>query len=294
MRPFRFGVNLTGLDSRDGWLDKSRMVEELGYDVLAFSDHIGGQAPFAGLAAAAAVTHRVKLAAAVLNSALWNPVLLTREVMTAGRLTGGRFELGLGAGYVRAEFESAGTPWGTPGSRVRRLEETVAEVSRLLDHPREMGDPSPPPRPPLMIGANGDRALRLAARQADIVSFAAARLKPGATHGTLQLLDADEVTERVAFFEKAAERGAAVERHILAQTVQVTDDRAGAIAALRRRMPHLSAEQVAAIPTVLIGTPRQIADQLRQRRETFGISYVCVQEHAARDFASVVNLLSGT
>ena len=295
MRPFRFGVNLTSLDAREEWSAKCRTAESLGYDLITVSDHLGGQAPFPALVAAAGVTRRVRLATFVLNSAFWNPALLAREVMTTHRLTGRRLELGIGTGYVRSEFEKDGAEWGTPGSRVRRLEETVAEVTHLLDHPRELGDPNPPERPPLMIGANGDRVLRLAARHADIVSFSVARLKPASGHGALELLDADETEERVRHFEQAAgDRAETIERNILAQTIVVTNDRLSAVASLQRRMRHLTAEQIMEIPSVLIGTPEGIADQLRDRRDRFGFSFICVQESAIRDFAPVIKLLSGS
>jgi len=180
------------------------------------------------------------------------------------------------------------------GDRVRRLEETVTEVLRLLAHPRELGDPNPPVRPPLMIGGNGDRTLRMSARHADVVSFSAAALKSGATRGTLHLLGAEEVAERVRYFESVAgDRAQQVERNILAQTVAVTDEPRRAAASLRRRMPQLTVDQVADIPTVLLGTHAQIAALLQERRERFGFSYICVQESAMRDFAPVVGLLSG-
>jgi probable F420-dependent oxidoreductase len=294
MKAFRFGVNLTSLDGRDAWLDKCRDAERLGYDVITVSDHLGGQSPFPALAAAAAVTERVALATFVLNSAFWNPVLLAREVMTAIRLTGGRFQLGAGAGYVRSEFDKVGVSWGAARDRARRLEDMVTEVIRLLDHPRELGDPNPAARPPLMIGGNGDRTLRLAARHADVVSFSAATLKPGAARGALRLLGAEEVEERVRYFESVAgERARQVERNLLAQTVVATDDRTRAAAALRRRMPRLTVDQIAEMPTVLLGTAAQMAAQLQARRERFGFSYICVQESAMWDFAPVVGLLSG-
>jgi len=295
MRPFRFGVNLTSLNAREEWTTKCRTAEALGYDVITVSDHLGGPAPFPALVAAASVTRRIRVATFVLNSAFWNPVLLAREVMTTNRLTGGRLELGIGTGYVRSEFDKAGAEWGTPGNRVRCLEKTVAKVTHLLDHPRELGDPSPPERPPLMIGANGDRVLHLAARHADIVSFSVARLKPGSGHGTLELLDADETEERVRHFEQVAgERAETIERNILAQTVVVTHDQLSAAASLQRRMRHLTTKQIIEVPSVLIGTPEDIADRLRERRERFGFSFVCVQESALRDFAPVVELLSGS
>ncbi|MGH8916849.1 MAG: LLM class flavin-dependent oxidoreductase, partial [Actinomycetes bacterium] len=195
---------------------------------------------------------------------------------------------------VRSEFDKAGLEWGTAGQRVGRLEDTVTELVRLLDHPRELGVATAPPRPPLMIGGNGDRVLRLAARHADVVSFSAAILKPGATRGSLDLLGAEAVQERTDYFAKVAgDRAEAVERNLLAQTVVVTEDPEAALAALRRRMPRLTAEEIADIPTVLVGPPAMIATRLRDRRERYGVSYVSVQESALYDFAPVVELLSG-
>lgn len=290
MRPFTFGVNVTSLIDPDPWLAKCRTAERLGYGLITVSDHLGGQAPFPALVAAAAVTSHVRLAPLVLNSAFWNPVLLAREVMTTARLTGGRLQVGVGSGYVRSEFEKIGVEWGTAGDRVRRLERTVGELVHLLDHPREVGDPGPTVRPPLIIGGNGDRTLRLAARHADIVSFAGAALKPGATRGALQLLDADGVEQRVRYFESVA-GDREVERGILVQAVVVTDDRATGLELLRRRMPQFGVGQIAELPTVLVGTHEQIAAQLVRGRERFGFTHVCVQDAAMRDFAPVVALL---
>lgn len=294
MKKFRFGVNLNSATGHREWTEKCRAAEALGYDVLTVPDHLGTQAPFPALVAAAAVTSRVRVAAFVLNSAFWNPVLLAREVMTTDRLTDRRLEVGLGTGYVRSEFDKAGVEWGTAGSRVDRLEAAVTGMTRLLGNPRELGDTLPPARPPVLIGGNGDRVLRLAARHADVVAFTGAVLKRGATRGTLELLDAAAVAERVAFFTEAAgERAAEIERNILVQAVVVTERRQDAVASLRRRMPHLTAEQVADAPTVLIGSVKEITDRLLERRDHYGFSYICVHESAMKVFAPVVASLSG-
>ncbi|MFI7102525.1 TIGR03621 family F420-dependent LLM class oxidoreductase [Streptomyces sp. NPDC050161] len=294
MRKFRFGVNLNSATGHQEWTEKCRAAESLGYDVLTVPDHLGVQAPFPALVAAAAVTEHIRVATFVLNSAFWNPVLLAREVRTTDRLTDRRLEVGLGTGYVRSEFDKAGVSWGTAGTRVDRLEETVTEVTRLLDNPRELGDTQPPSRPPLVIGGNGNRVLGLAARHADVVAFTGAVLKRGATRGTLELLDGETVAERVAHFASAAgERGAQIERNILVQAVSVTPRRDEAVEALRRRMPHLTAAQIADTPTVLLGSVKEITDQLRERRDRYGFSYISVHESAMTEFAQVVESLAG-
>ncbi|MDH6131458.1 putative F420-dependent oxidoreductase [Kitasatospora sp. MAA4] len=294
MKSFRFGVNLVPPARREQWWESCRTAERLGYDVIAVPDHLGVPSPFPAMVSAAAATERVRLTAFVLNSAFWNPVLLARDVLTADGLTDGRVEVGLGTGYVRAEFEKAGFDWGTAGSRVGRLEQTAGELRGLLAEPRALGFAEPPARLPLLIGGNGDRVLRLAARQADIVSFSGAVLAPGSARGTLQLIDAEAMDERVRFFEQAAgDRADQVERNVLVQTVLVTPDRSDAAQSARRRLPYLSAAQILDVPTLLLGTPEQIAATLLERRERYGFSYVCVQERDMAAFAPVVELLSG-
>ncbi|MBC3840212.1 TIGR03621 family F420-dependent LLM class oxidoreductase [Streptacidiphilus sp. 4-A2] len=294
MRDFRFGVLLTPAAGRDEWWASCRRAEELGYDVIAVPDHLGVRSPFPAMMSAAAATERVRLTTYVLNTAFWNPVLLARELLTVDVLTEGRVEAGLGTGYVRTEFEKAGLEWGTPGSRVGHLARTATDLRGLLADPRSLGFAEPAKRVPLLIGGNGDRVLRLAAQHADTASFAGAVLAPGSSRGTLQLIDAEAMDERVAFFAEAAgPRAAEVERNILVQTVLVTDDRRAAAQAMRRHLPYLTVDQIMGVPTLLMGTQEEIAETLLARRERFGISYVSVQERDMAAFAPVVGLLAG-
>ncbi|WP_129312359.1 TIGR03621 family F420-dependent LLM class oxidoreductase [Streptomyces sp. L2] len=288
-RPFRFGVSLTAASTRQAWLDKCRRAEALGYDLIAVPDHLGVLAPFPALVAAAAVTERPRLATYVLNAAFHNPVLLARDALTTQLVTGGRLELGIGAGYAKDEFEAAGIPWTGAGARVRRLSETVTELRRILDDPRLIGWSRAIEPPPLIIGGHGDKMLRLAAAHADVVAFA------GATGGTANLAGADIMAERVAFFEAAAgDRAASMERNIMAHVVIVAPDRDRAIDMLRRRAPHLDGMPgFEELPTVLLGPAEDIAATLLARRERYGISSICVHEPAMAGFASVIKLLAG-
>ncbi|MFD8396078.1 TIGR03621 family F420-dependent LLM class oxidoreductase [Streptomyces sp. NPDC059680] len=288
-RPFRFGVNLTAASTRQAWLDKCRRAEALGYDLIVVPDHLGVLAPFPALVAAAAVTERPRLATYVLNSGFYNPVLLAREVLTTQLVTGGRLELGLGAGHAKDEFETAGIPWTSPGTRVRRLTDTVTELRRIIDDPSLLGWSRTVEPPRLIIGGHGDKVLRLAAAHADVVAFA------GATAGTAHLAGADSMAERVAFFEAAAgDRAESIERNILVQAVIVTADRQRATDTLRRRAPHLGeTNDLADLPTVLLGSPEDIASTLIARRERYGISSICVHEPAMAGFAPVIELLAG-
>ncbi|WP_369360305.1 TIGR03621 family F420-dependent LLM class oxidoreductase [Streptomyces sp. cg2] len=297
-RPFRFGVTLLTLDSGPAWREKCRRAEETGYDVLLVPDHLGRPSPFPALVAAAEATERPRVGTFVLNAGFWNPALLAREVATADALTGGRLELGLGTGYVKGEHDAAGLPFEAPGRRVDHLEHTIRELDRLLGDPGQLPKAVQRPRPPLMIGGNGPRMLRLAARHADIAAFTGARQAPGRPEGTLELLPAEQVAASVAAYAAheahAADRAEPAERNILVQQVLVTDDRRAAARELAAQGVGVDEDQALEVPTLLIGTPAQMAEQLREHRERHGFSYVTVLDRCLEAFAPVVEELKGS
>lgn len=282
-RPFRFGVSLLTPASAAEWRTKCRRAEELGYDVLLVPDHLGMPAPFPALVAAAGATERLGLGTFVLNAGFWNPVLLAREVATTAALTGGRLEVGLGTGYVQAEHERAGLPFGSPRERVDQLRSTVEELLKADG-----------PRVPLLIGGNGDRMLRLAAEHADIAAFAGARLTPGSTEGRLEPVTARDLDERVSrYAELASGRGEPAERNLLIQIVAVTDDPRSALGPLLERRPELSLARALALPTVLVGTLEEVTGRVRGLRERYGFSYLTVLEPYMEAFAPVLAGLAG-
>ncbi len=290
-RPFRFGVNLLAPAPADEWRAKCRRAEELGYDVLLVPDHLGMPAPFPALVAAAEATRRPRLGTFVLNAGFWNPALLAREVATTDALTGGRLELGLGTGYVQAEHETAGLPWGSPRERVDHLRHTVEELERLLGSDSHQPRPVQRPRVPLLIGGGGDRMLRLAAEHADTMAFTGARSAPG---GGLAPVTADEFEERVAQYGKfAAGRDAPAERNLLIQIVAVTDDPGAALREWLPRVPHLTEEQVLDLPIMLVGSQEEIVGRVRALRERYGITYLTVVEAHMEAFAPVMAALRG-
>ncbi|MFF5004092.1 LLM class F420-dependent oxidoreductase [Streptomyces phaeochromogenes] len=290
-RPFRFGVNLMSPAPAGEWRAKCRRAEELGYDVILAPDHLGMPAPFPALVAAAEATERPRLGTFVLNAGFWNPALLAREVATTDALTDGRLELGLGTGYVQAEHETAGLPWGSPGERVDHLRRTVEELERLLGSEDQQPQPVQK-RVPLLIGANGDRMLRLSAEHADIAAFTGARTRDG---GVLEPLAAEELDERVALYRKlAAGRAEPAELNLLIQIVIVTDDPGAAIQPWLSRIPHLTEQQVLELPIVLVGPLDDIVERVRAQRDRFGFSYLTVLEPNMEVFAPVVARLRET
>ncbi|MGW7819628.1 LLM class F420-dependent oxidoreductase [Streptomyces puniciscabiei] len=298
-RPFRFGVSLLTPAPAAEWRAKCRRAEELGYDVILVPDHLGMPAPFPALVAAAEATERPRLGTFVLNAGFYNPALLAREVATTDALTGGRLELGLGTGYVPAEHETAGLPYGSPGERVDHLRRTVEELDRLLGSdglPRSRHRPTGgTPRPvqsrvPLLIGANGDRMLRLTAEHADIAAFTGAR--PGTAPGSLEPLTAEELDERVARYRAlAAGRAEPAELNLLIQLVAVTDDPEPVLKPLLERQSQLTLDSALALPLVLAGPLEEIVARVRAQRERFGFSYLTVLEPYMEAFAPVMERL---
>ncbi|MBM7170731.1 LLM class F420-dependent oxidoreductase [Streptomyces sp. G44] len=293
-RPFRFGVNMMSLTGGDEWREKCRRAEGLGYDVILVPDHLGAPSPFPAVVAAASATERPRVGTFVLNAGFWNPALLAREVATADALTGGRLELGLGTGYVKTEHDAAGLPWGAPGERVDHLRHTVEELGRLLGAGEHQPWPVQQPRPPLLIGGNGDRMLRLTAEHADIAAFTGAKAVPGDTGGRMLHLTPEELDERVAAYRRfAAGRSEPAELNLLIQMVEVTNDRRAAIRPVLEHIPHLTEDAALALPLLLVGTVRQIAEQLRAQRERYGFSYITVLEPYFEAFGPVIEELSG-
>jgi probable F420-dependent oxidoreductase len=294
-RPFRFGVNLFTIESGDAWRGKCRRAEELGFDVLLVPDHLGTAAPFPALTAAAEATERPRVGTFVLNAGFWNPTLLAREVASTDALTGGRLELGLGTGYVRAEHDAAGLPFGSPGERVDHLVRTVEELDRLLGSPEHQPQPHQKPRPPLMIGGNGPRMMRLTAQHADIAAFTGGRSAPGKPEGILELLTAEELESRLADFRGfAADRKEPAEFNILIQQVVEAGDRRAKAREVASYGIGLDEDQALDVPTLLFGTVGQMAGQLREHRERFGFSYISVLEPCMEAFAPVIAELKGS
>jgi probable F420-dependent oxidoreductase len=311
MRDFRFGFNFFDIASPGDFVERCRRGERYGYDVAQVPDHLGSPAPFPTMVAAADATERLRVGTLVLNAAFWNAHLLAREIATADRLTGGRVEVGLGAGHMKWEFDAAGIAWEPFAARVERMTALIGELGRLFGGPDYaerrpvaehygLADLAPVQRsgfggsgPPLLVGGTGDTVLRAAAEHADIVGIAGLYQIKGEPPGTFRLGTAEQAAERVAFARAhAGDRADAIEWNVLVQIVEVTPDRRAAAERLQAaRAPHMTVEEVLDTPFAFIGTHEQIAEQVRERRERFGFSYVTVHGPFMDDFGPVVERL---
>ncbi|HWE91531.1 MAG TPA: TIGR03621 family F420-dependent LLM class oxidoreductase [Pseudonocardiaceae bacterium] len=273
MTEIQFGVNLRAVTSRQDLREWAGRADELGYDVLAAPDHLGGVAPFTVLAAAAMVSTRLRLRSYVLNVGFWNPALLAREVATLDALSDGRVELGLGAGHMKAEHDDAGLPWLPFEQRVRALEDTLIEVRRRLAD--ESHQPQPVQRPvPVMVAAMSRQALTVAARHAELIGFAGLRQVKGAPLGTLTICSAAELTERVELVREQAD-GRPYRSDILLQAVVIGPDPERAAAEWAAKLLGVTVAQVLDTPFALFAEDAErAADELRRRQKAFGLDSI--------------------
>lgn len=290
MRDFRFGVNV---GDGEELLDFARLVERQGFDVLLASDHLGGPAPFAQLAAAAAVTERIRLGTYVINVPFWNSWLLAREFATVDRISGGRVEVGLGSGHMKSEFDAAGIPWTGFDARADRLATAIDELDRLFGDDGQAPMPVQRPRPPLLIGGTSDRLLRLAAEHADIVAFGGVFQVKGAEPGRFRLATAAELDERVAFYGSlAGERADRQERGLLVQWVQVSDDRHAAAERVRSEYGlELPVEELLESPVLLLGSVDQIVERVHSIRDRYGVTYLVGHRRSFDSWSRVVRAM---
>jgi probable F420-dependent oxidoreductase len=264
---FRFGIGLLPKDSRAAWQDTARRAEGLGYDIIQVPDHIGAPAPFPALVSAAEVT-TIRLGTFVLNAGFYRPALLARDVAAVDMLSDGRFELGLGTGYVKEEFEAAELPFPSAGRRVDYLEHMTAYMQ---EHVSSVS---------ILIAGSGDRVLTIAARRAHIIGIAGGR--PDGT-------GADPLGERVEFVRRAAgDRFDYLELNLAIIGVPRDGGGVPSLTLARRSAPDLSDDELLKLPGVVSGTPRDIADTLRRHRDTYGLTYFTVQEHHAESFSKVI------
>jgi probable F420-dependent oxidoreductase len=284
----------------------ARRVEALGYHSLVMPDHFGARfSPAPALVLAAEATTHLRVGSFVYDNDFRHPALLAQEVATLDALTEGRFDFGIGAGWLKSEYDATGIAFDSGRARVERLSEALRLIKRLLTGQavNENGvhyqvnnltagfETVQRPHPPVLIGGGGRRLLSLAAEQADIVS-----VMPRSRADGSGLEDADATEE--AFLEKirwiqqaAGKRFEDLELNTLVQAVVVTDDARREAERLEKEW-QLSAETLQASPLLLLGSADSIADSLRRRRARLGISSITVFEKDLESFGQVIARLA--
>lgn len=293
-RPFRFGVQVSALPA-DGWIERVRAYETLGFSTVFCPDHFGHQwDPTALLAAAAAVTTRLNVGALVYDVDYRHPVIHAKSAATIHLLSGGRHEFGIGAGWMRTDYDEAGMTYDRPGVRIERLDEALQIIRSMWENERttfagehyrvtNIAQAAQLPagsRPKILIGGGGPRVLRLAGRRADIVGINPSLPEGKITPETVADLAPERIDAKLASVregaEKAGRRFEDIELNSLSFAVAITDDPSGLRKALAGNS-GMTVEQVASSPLFLTGSAAEIRDGLEKRRERFGFSYIVVQ-----------------
>jgi probable F420-dependent oxidoreductase len=278
--------------SADELRETARAAEAAGFDVLSTADHVSeGWAPLLPLLAATDCTTRLRVCPLVLNNDFHHPVHLAREVASLDHLSGGRVELGIGAGHAFTEYAAIGQRFDPPAVRKARLAEAVDILRRLLDGETVTHEGAHyqlenvrtrralQPHLPFLVAVNGRQALAQAARSADIIGlFGLGRtLADGQRHEVRW--QAERLDRTVQYIrEQAGERGDQLELNALVQVVTVTDDRRAAAEEVADRIETLDVEDALLTPFLALGSHDQIAEHLRMCRDRWGITYFTVRD----------------
>lgn len=306
-RPIRFATQTGGAPSAEEWLARAKRIEALGYATLAMPDHMvgGAWAAMPALAALAPVTTTLRLGTLVMDNDFRNPVVFARECAVLDVLSGGRFELGLGAGWLERDYTGTGIAMDRGRVRVARLAEAVALMKRLFAEEQvdfsgtyyrvAKAECRPTtiqhPHPPVLIAGGGPEILALAAREADIVAVVAAGIT-GSGKLAREAVTLETMRAQVDVVRRAAgSRFAEIELSMFLDC-NITDDRERTIAEM--------AEKASADPALLrdsayrgIGTIDQIRDHILRMRDAVGVTYFCLRGPDVERLGPVVSALGG-
>ncbi|HUQ42354.1 MAG TPA: TIGR03621 family F420-dependent LLM class oxidoreductase [Candidatus Limnocylindrales bacterium] len=307
MKQIRFATQTGGAPTAEEWFARAKRIEALGYDTLAMPDHMvgGAWAAMPALAALATVTTKLRFGTLVIDNDFRNPVVFAREVAVVDVLTGGRFELGMGAGWFDRDYLGTGIAFDRGRVRVARLAEAITLMKRLFTEEQvdftgtyykvEKAECRPKtiqqPHPPLMIAGGGEEILTLAGREADIVAIVPAGIT-GSGKLANDAVTLDTMKRQAELVRDAAgTRADALELSMFLDCV-ITDDRAKTIAEM--------AEKAKADPAIIegsayrgIGTVEEITAHVRKLRQEVGVTYFCLRGPDVENLGPVVSALAG-
>jgi probable F420-dependent oxidoreductase len=307
-RRLRFAVQLLGAADGPAWAALARRAEDSGFDVVSLPDHLGEQfSPLPALTAAACATTTLRLSMFVLANDLRHPGLLAKEVSTLDLLSGGRVELGLGAGWDQGEYRALGIPFDRASVRIARLEESVRAIRALLAGERvtahgthyTLEDLTVRPLPvqaggvPIVLGGGGRKMLSLAGRLADIVSVATEN--NGRTDPTVigSWVSRRAVADQIAWVrESAGARFDQLELNLRVRLAAIGPGREGQAQSAAQGM-ECTADDLLDSPFALFGTVDEVADQLLRTRDELGLSYFTVSQRYLEQLAPVVERVAG-
>lgn len=308
-RPFRFCVQASHLGSPDELRPLARKAEDLGVSVLTVADHLDDQlSPIAALMAAADATTTLRVGSLVFANDYRHPALLAKEAATIDRLSGGRLEFGLGAGWMLTDYQAAGMPLDPPSVRIERLDEALGIIRALwsgeavthqgpnytIDDLALSPAPLQRPGPPVWVGGGGRKVLEVAARHAEVIHLNPALPAGVIDHRAGPTATAAATDRKLAWIRSVAgDRFASLEIGARIHLAVVTDDRDDLYEALSGGF-GLTSDEAKGSPHALCGTVEQIADDILERRERFGISNIGISASSIDELAPVIERLAGT
>lgn len=302
----RVGLQLIGEQVLDP-IASARAAEAAGFDIVMVADHIGEQrhAPLVNLTAMAMATERIRLGTYVLNNDMRHPVQLAWEAATLDRVSGGRFELGLGAGHSMHEYTEVGIPFDPPSVRKARLREAVEIIRPLLagetvdfagsHHRIEAASITAATQQslPILVGSQGPAMLRHIGEHADGVGLMGLGKTLEDGHQHTVSWSAERLDEQVALVrEGAAGHDRPIDFSALVQVCEVTDDRAGVLAEQVDDEIGLTAEIAATTPYMAVGTVDEIAAHFVAGHDRWGITTYVVRCPTPEKIAAFAPVLS--
>lgn len=310
LRRFRFGLDVGDNSGRNEFVELVRRADSSGFSVVTGPDHVGSRlaAVLPMLAVATEVSSRIRVSPMVLANDFRHPAVLAKDTATMDILSEGRFELAIGTGWIKHQYEAAGVQYDPPGTRVDRLEEAIAVIKGCWsgepfsfegDHYQVSGITCPRPfqrpHPPVLIAGGGPRMLKIAGREADIISIAP--LTPGSSTFDRFGHDLTKSGDRVAgqldwIRQGAGPRFDDIELSVVAHHVAVTENAEQARQELAAET-ETSHDDVASSPHVLIGPTSAMVESLLERRERHGISYMVFDSADLDAIEPVVAKLAG-
>src|SRR5216683_104524 len=308
-RPFRFSVQEHHAESARQWRKRAQAIESMGYSALYLPDHFGDQlGPIAALMSAADATSKLRIGSLVFDNDYRHPVVLAKEAATLDLLSDGRLDFGLGAGWLAADYEQTGIPLDSAGTRIERMAEGLQIIKAFfaggsvtfkgkhyaVDGVDAVPRPAQKPHPPIILGGGGRRMLRLAAQEADVVSVNYKLTEGRVNRALIRTGMAEATDEKLGWIKEAAgDRFSEIELMATVFVANVTEDRDSVAAAMAAGFGS-EPRDVLETPHFLIGTIDQMIEDIRARRERYGISHIVVPDSAAEELAPIVERLTGT
>jgi F420-dependent oxidoreductase-like protein len=312
----RLGIMIAGQEGLtwDHWRTAGRAADTLGFDSIWRSDHLlslvgdssrRGLDTWTSLAILATITERVRIGPLVSPVTFHHPSILARQAATLDELSGGRLELGLGAGWYDAEHRMFGVPYPPIRERIDRLEEAIRVICALwgdgaahftgtyyrLQDARGWPKPVQQPRIPLVVGGKGRRMLQVVAQHADEWNCGGNQTPSQVRERTALLVAACEKVGRDANQIRRSWQGG----FLIGESAAALERRAHRI---KEFFPEHRATPSSTLPGVLrgrgwlVGSAVDIAEQIHGLAAE-GISRVVVQYFDLEDAEALELLASG-